>query len=161
MALAIGTPAPDFTLFDQDAAEHTLRNYQGKWVLLYFYPKDDTPGCTTEACSFRDNLPRFANADVTILGISTNSVKSHKKFAEKFGLPFALLADVEKKVVHDYNVWQPKKFMGREYMGTLRTSFLINPEGKIAKVYEHVKPAIHADQVLADLASLQQQKTSI
>lgn len=153
MIPAPGTPAPDFTLFDQDGSAHTLSAYQGKRVLLYFYPKDDTPGCTKEACMLRDALPDFTKLDAVVFGVSVDSVKSHKKFAEKYGLPFTLLADEGKEVVNAYGVWGKKKMMGREYDGIFRTSFLIAPDGSILKVYENVKPELHAAQVLADLQS--------
>lgn len=143
--------APDFTLPDQDGAMHSLSDYAGHWVLLYFYPKDDTPGCTKEACSLRDTFPRFQNMDTIILGVSVDSVASHEKFARKYSLPFTLLSDAEKKVVNLYGVWGKKKFMGREYMGTVRSSFLINPRGDIVAIYENVKPDIHAEEVLTDL----------
>ena len=133
---------------------HTLSQYRGQWVLLYFYPKDDTEGCTKEACAIRDDFPNFESLRVKVLGVSVDSVASHKKFADKYSLPFILLADEEKKVVALYGVWGLKKFMGREYMGTNRTSFLINPEGRIAKTYEKVQPAVHAQQVLDDLRTL-------
>lgn len=149
---AVGSVAPDFTLEDQDGVSHTLSSYQGKHVLLYFYPKDDTPGCTKEACAIRDAWPDFKKVDAVVFGISADSVASHKKFAEKFGLPFTLLADPEKKAVSAYGVWGLKKFMGREYEGITRTSFLISPDGTIKKVYENVKPEQHAAEVLADLA---------
>jgi peroxiredoxin Q/BCP len=151
MALQAGTRAPDFALLDQDGKLHTLSQYRGKWVLLYFYPKDDTPGCTKQACDIRDADPEFDKLDTVVLGISGDSVKSHKKFAEKYGLAFPLLADVDKKAIKAYGVWGPKKFMGREYDGILRTSFLIDSLGKIAKVYEKVKSAEHASIALADL----------
>lgn len=150
----IQTKSPDFTLPDQDGVPQTLSEYQGKWVLIYFYPKDDTPGCTKEACSLGELFPNFKKLKAVILGISVDSVKSHKKFADKYKLPFTLLSDSEKKVVEMYGVWQKKKFMGREYMGILRTSFLIDPKGKIVKVYENVKPEIHAEEVLNDLKEL-------
>ena len=153
--LKIGQKAPAFTLPDQAGTEHSLKDYAGSWVLLYFYPKDDTPGCTKEACSFRDNLPKFKKVDAKIFGISVDSVKKHAKFAEKYELPFTLLADEEKTMVTDYAVWGKKKFMGREYMGTMRQSFLIDPKGKIAKIYETVKPEEHAAEVLLDLKALQ------
>ncbi|MDR3547653.1 MAG: thioredoxin-dependent thiol peroxidase [Candidatus Pacebacteria bacterium] len=146
-----GTIAPDFTLADQDGATYTLSQYRGGYVLLYFYPKDDTPGCTKEACVLRDAMPDFHTLNAKVFGISTDSVASHKKFAEKYGLPFTLLSDEEKEVVNLYGVWGMKKFMGKEYEGTSRTSFLIGPNGVIAKVYENVKPEEHADEVLADL----------
>ncbi len=145
------SPAPAFTLPDQNGEAHSLSSYKGQWVLLYFYPKDDTPGCTKEACMIRDSFPKFKKLKIAVLGVSTDSVKKHKKFEEKYELPFTLLADEEKNVVNLYGVWEKKKFMGREYMGTLRTSFLIDPKGKIAKIYENVNPLTHADEVLADL----------
>lgn len=143
-----GQKAPDFSLNDQDGVKHTLSQYRGKWVLLYFYPKDDTPGCTKEACSLRDASSDFTKLRTVILGVSTDNEKSHKKFAKKYVLPFTLLADPDKKVVNLYGVWGKKKFMGREYDGTFRASFLIDPTGKIAKIYENVKPDIHAQEVL-------------
>ena len=149
-----GTMAKNFTLPDQDGKPHTLKDYVGKWVVLYFYPKDDTPGCTVEACQFRDNFPKFKRSKAVILGVSADAVKKHAKFVGKYELPFTLLADEEKKVVELYGVWAKKKFMGREYMGILRTSFLIAPDGKIAKVYENVKPAEHALEVLRDIGEL-------
>jgi peroxiredoxin Q/BCP len=149
-----GSKAPEFTLPDQEGREHKLSDYRGGWVLVYFYPKDDTTGCTKQACAIRDEFPQFKKLKLTVLGISVDSVKSHKKFEEKYKLPFTLLADEQKKVVNQYSVWAKKKFMGREYMGTLRTSFLIDPEGKIAKVYEKVKLDLHADMVLSDLQAL-------
>lgn len=149
-----GSKAPDFTLQDQDGKAHTLSSYGGKWVLLYFYPKDDTPGCTKEACTIRDSYESFRRSKLIVLGVSTDPVKSHQKFKEKYSLPFTLLADVDKSVVRAYGVWGKKKFMGREYMGTSRMSFLIDPDGKIAKVYEKVKPAAHAAEVLTDKKDL-------
>lgn len=143
--------APAFALPDQEGVEHALSSYQGRYVLLYFYPKDDTPGCTKEACAIRDTFPDFGKLNVTVLGISPDSVRSHKKFAEKYGLPFTLLADEGHAVADAYGVWGRKKFMGREYDGIFRTSFLIAPDGTIAKVYENVKPEAHAAEVLADL----------
>lgn len=150
-----GTLAPDFTLLDQDGVAHTLSSYQGKWVLIYFYPKDDTPGCTAQACAIRDADEDFSKLGAVVLGISADSVKSHKKFVEKYGLPFPLLADEDKKIVKKYGVWGLKKFMGREYEGIFRTSFLVDPKGKIAKVYENVKAATHAEMILKDLKELQ------
>jgi peroxiredoxin Q/BCP len=155
MIPSVGVAAPEFTLLDQDGTEHSLKNYVGKWVLIYFYPKDDTAGCTKQACAIRDADEDFSKLDAVVLGISADSVKSHKKFVEKYQLPFALLADEDKSVINAYGVWGPKKFMGREYEGILRTSFLIDPTGKIAKVYEKVSPATHSEMVLADLKALQ------
>lgn len=151
MRLTVGKKAPEFSLPDQAGNIHTLQTYKGKWVLLYFYPKDDTPGCTKEACGLRDAFVRYRQTGVTILGVSADSVKKHAKFVEKYSLPFALLSDEEKKVVELYHVWAEKKFMGRKYMGILRTSFLIDPTGKIAKIYENVKSEDHAEEVLADM----------
>jgi peroxiredoxin Q/BCP len=149
--LVAGSVAPDFTLPDQEGTKHTLSQYRGQWVLLYFYPKDDTPGCTKEACMIRDSFPDFRALDIVVLGVSVDGVASHKKFAQKYELPFILLADEEKTVVNLYHVWAKKKFLGREYLGTLRMSFLIDPTGVIAKVYDNVKPAVHAAEVLADI----------
>jgi peroxiredoxin Q/BCP len=143
--------APDFSLPDQNGVMHRLNALRGKWVLIYFYPKDDTPGCTKQACALRDSWAEFEKHNCVVLGISTDNEKSHKKFEEKYSLPFPLLADTEKAVVNAYGVWAPKKFMGREFLGTLRTSFLIDPEGKIRKVYEKVKPELHVEMVLTDL----------
>ncbi len=149
--LTVGDKAPDFTLPDESAMMHTLRDYRGHFVLLYFYPKDDTPGCTKDACAIRDAFPRFEKMDALVLGISIDPPKSHTKFKQKYSLPFTLLSDEKKEVVKKYGVWQKKKFMGREYMGTLRMSFLINPRGEIMKIYETVTPDIHAEEVLTDL----------
>ena len=154
MPLKTGQVAPTFTLPDQEGKEHSLKDYQGQWVVLYFYPKDDTPGCTKEACAFRDNLPKFKKIKAQVFGVSVDSVKKHQKFVEKFSLPFTLLSDENKEVVETYQVWAKKKFMGREYMGTLRMTFLIDPKGKIAKIYEEVKPEAHAEEILADLKEL-------
>lgn len=154
MAFKPGDKAPAFSLPDQTGTERTLKDEAGKWVLLYFYPKDDTPGCTKEACSIRDGWSAFKKAGITVLGASTDSVKSHAKFVEKYDLPFSLLSDEKKELVEAYGVWGKKKFMGREYLGTKRWSFLIDPKGKIAKVYEDVKPADHAEEVLADVKSM-------
>lgn len=149
--LKIKSKAPSFKLPDQDGKIHNLKDYLGKKVLLYFYPKDDTPGCTTEACNFRDGYKDFKKLGLVILGVSADGVKSHKKFAEKFKLPFPLLSDEDKSVCEKYGVWQKKKFMGREYMGIVRSSFLIDEEGKIAKIYEEVKAGEHAEEVKSDL----------
>ncbi len=154
MNLHIGDKAPEFSLPDQHGTVHTLGEYKGSWVLLYFYPKDDTAGCTKEACTIRDDFPAFGSLKATVLGASTDSVESHKKFAEKYQLPFTLLADEQKQLVEAYGVWVKKQMMGREYMGANRTSFLINPEGVIAKIYENVKPEVHAAEVLKDLENL-------
>jgi peroxiredoxin Q/BCP len=152
--LKVGDRAPAFSLPDQEGKVRTLKDYAGSWVLLYFYPKDDTPGCTTEACSLRDNFPKFKKMKAVVLGVSIDPVKMHAKFIQKYDLPYTLLSDEKKELVNAYGVWAKKKFMGREYMGTLRWSFLIDPNGKIAKIYEGVKPAGHAEEVLNDLKSL-------
>jgi peroxiredoxin Q/BCP len=152
--LGTGRRALDFKLPDQNGETHKLSDYKGKWVLLYFYPKDDTPGCTKEACVIRDKFPDFKKLKIKVLGVSADSVKRHEKFADKYKLPFTLLSDESKSVIEKYGVWAKKKFMGREYMGILRTSFLINPNGKIAKIYENVKPEIHAQEVLEDVSNL-------
>ncbi|MBU6388387.1 thioredoxin-dependent thiol peroxidase [Patescibacteria group bacterium] len=152
----VHTRAPHFALPDQDGQERSLADYAGKWVLLYFYPKDDTPGCTIEACTIRDQFKDFENVGAVVLGVSTDSVQSHKKFADTYKLPFTLLADEYKEVVGRYGVFGEKKFMGKTYMGTSRTSFLIDPSGNIAKVYEKVKPELHAAEVMADVKTFTQ-----
>jgi thioredoxin-dependent peroxiredoxin len=154
MELEVGQNAPEFSLSDQKGDKHSLKDYKGRWVLLYFYPRDNTPGCTKEACAIRDSYPDFEKLNIKVFGVSTDSVERHEKFASKFELPFTLLSDHEKKTVEDYNVWRLKKMAGREYFGILRMSFLIDPNGKIAKIYPKVKPAEHAAQVLDDLQEL-------
>jgi peroxiredoxin Q/BCP len=144
---------PAFSLKDQTGTLRSAADYQGKWLVIYFYPKDDTPGCTTEACSFRDTYADFAANDLTVIGISKDSPGSHKKFAEKYHLPFTLLSDPTKEVIAQFGALGPKKFMGKEYMGILRTTFLINPKGKVSKVYENVTPANHAEQIINDFKS--------
>lgn len=156
----IGDPAPDITLPDQDGKTRKLSDLRGKWVLVYFYPRDDTPGCTVEACGVRDSWAAYSKAGIEVLGISADSVKSHRKFASKFALPFTLLADEEKSVVRAFGAWGKKKFMGREFDGILRQSFLVDPSGRIAKVYPKVKPEGHAQEVLADVATLRGQGAS-
>ena len=147
--------ASNFKLPDQDGKIHQLSDYKGKWVVFYFYPKDDTSGCTTEACNFRDSFHELQAKGVVILGISKDSVKSHKKFAEKNDLNFPLLSDETKEVINTYHAWGEKKFMGKTYEGILRTTYLINPEGEIVKTYENVNPTIHAKEILKDLKTLQ------
>ena len=149
--IKVGNKAPKFSLLDQNGTTHTLSQYLGKKVLLYFYPKDDTPGCTTEACNFRDGYDMFTKMGLVILGVSKDGVESHKKFAEKFSLPFPLLADESTDVSQAYGVWKEKKFMGRKYMGINRTSFLIDEKGIITKIYEGVKANEHAKDVEGDL----------
>jgi len=151
MPIPSGIPAPDFELPDETGVLRKLSDFRGRPVVLYFYPKDDTPGCTTEACNFRDDYSAYKKAGVTILGVSPDSVKSHVKFKQKFDLPFPLLADADHKICELYDVWALKNFMGREYMGVLRTTFLIDAEGKILRVFEKVKPAEHSAELLAEL----------
>ncbi len=151
MALQIGDNAPDFDLQDQFGDRHKLSDYLGKKVILYFYPKDNTPGCTTEACNFRDNYALFRAKGLQILGVSADSVKSHKSFQEKYSLPFLLLADTDHAVSEAYGVWALKKMMGKEYFGIVRTTFVIDEEGKISGVYEKVKPEKHAQEIIQDL----------
>ncbi|NOH04294.1 MAG: thioredoxin-dependent thiol peroxidase [Chloroflexi bacterium] len=150
MPISSGLPAPDFELLDDSNTARRLSDYRGKAVVLYFYPKDDTPGCTKEACSFRDDYSAYEKAGVVILGVSPDSVQSHAKFKRKFQLQFPLLADEGHKVCGLYGVWGPKKFMGREYEGVLRTTFLIDGDGNIKKVYENVRPAEHSAELLAE-----------
>ncbi len=151
MQLKVRDGAPDFELLDQDGKSHKLSDYKGGRFLLYFYPKDNTEGCTKEACVLRDDFLGFKKLNVKIVGVSVDSVKSHKKFADEYKLPFTLLADEDKKMVNAYGVWAEKSIYGKKYMGTLRTSFLINPEGKIENIYEKVVPEEHSKEVLEDL----------
>jgi len=153
--LEIGAEAPPITADDQYGKPVTLDAYRGKKVVLYFYPKDDTPGCTKEACAFRDNFPKFNSAGVEVLGVSIDDEGKHKKFSEKYQLPFRLVSDPDKRIVEAYGVWGLKKFMGREYMGTARVTYLINEEGIIEHVWPKVTPAQHAEELLNYL----QQKT--
>src|ERR1044071_9096077 len=151
---AVGEPAPPFTLPDQAGKPVSLGDYRGKWVVLYFYPKDGTPGCTTEACEFRDNVFAFLEAGATILGISVDDVASHKKFAADHQLPFTLLADSEKKVARDYGVLH--RMLGLMELAR-RETFIVDPQGRVAKHYREVDPGSHSKQVLADLKTLQAQ----
>ncbi len=151
MPISAGIPAPDFEMLDDTNTPRKLSDYRGKNVVLYFYPKDDTPGCTKEACNFRDDYSAYEQAGVVILGVSPDSVASHVKFKKKFQLQFPLLADDEHKVSDLYQVWGQKKFMGKEYEGVLRTTFLIDTEGNIKKVFENVRPAEHSVELLKEL----------
>jgi len=155
MILKVGQKAPSISLPDQNGNEHKLSNYKGEWVLIYFYPRDDTPGCTKEACGIRDNFPKFKKSKLNVLGISKDTPESHTKFIKKYKLPFVLLSDVNKKVMKVYGAWGKKQMMGRSYMGTKRISYLIDKTGKIAKIYLTVKPLVHAEQVLNDLKNLE------
>jgi peroxiredoxin Q/BCP len=151
--LKAGDVAPSFDLETDRGDRVDLAGLTGKWVVLYWYPKDDTPGCTTEACEIRDNFA-ILSGEAEVLGVSPDSVKSHQRFRDKFSLPFPLLADGEHRVADAYGVWGPKKFMGREYMGVDRTTFIIGPDGRIARVFDKVKPAGHALELLEALREL-------
>jgi peroxiredoxin Q/BCP len=151
MPILSGGPAPDFELQDENGTTRRLSDYRGKPIVLYFYPKDDTPGCTKEACSFRDDYSAYEEAGVTILGVSPDSPKSHNKFKQKYQIPFTLLADEDHKVSEQYGVWGKKKLMGREYDGIHRTTFIIDQVGQIKKVFENVKPANHSAEILGNL----------
>ncbi len=165
--LKVGTKAPEFCAPNQDDVEICLRDILGKWIVLYFYPKDNTPGCTNEACDFTTAMPEFDDLDAIILGVSPDSSEKHRKFIEKYDLSITLLADEEKQMCKDYDVWQLKKFMGRESMGVVRTTFIINPEGKIAAVWNKVNvrkkkkvngetiEVLHANEVKTTLQQLQ------
>ncbi len=146
-----GKKAPVFKLTDQNEKTISLSDYKGKNVILYFYPKDDTSGCTAEACSFRDDFPKFKKIDAVILGVSPDSVESHKKFAKKYNLNFSLLADEEKEVIKKYDVWKEKSMYGRKYMGVERTTYIIDPEGKIKKIFRKVKVQGHNEEVMEAL----------
>ena len=147
-----GKKAPDFTLADYTGKQHKLSDYKGKPVVLYFYPKDDTPGCTKEACSFRDSYSDFKRAGVEVIGISVDDEKSHEKFINKYNLPFTLLSDPDKKVVEKYGVWVEKSMYGKKYLGTARTTFLLDETGKVIRVFEKVKPENHAQEILQILS---------
>jgi len=146
--------ATNFSLKDQDGKLWTLSDLKGKWVVLYFYPRDNTPGCTKEACNFRDSFHELQSMEVQIVGISKDSVTSHKKFADKFSLNFPILSDESLKTIKAYDSWGKKKFMGREFEGTLRNTYLINPKGEIVKKYEKVNPLTHASEIIADIKKL-------
>jgi thioredoxin-dependent peroxiredoxin len=151
MMLQEGTLAPDFTLPTDGGGEVTLSDYRGKKVVLYFYPKDDTPGCTTEACNFRDDYSAIIAAGAAVLGVSPDSVKSHDKFKAKFSLPFALLSDPEHRIADMYGAWGEKKLYGKSYMGIIRSTYVIDEEGKILKAFPKVDPKEHSQEVLAVL----------
>ena len=153
---AEGTIAPGFTLPADGGCELTLSDYRGQQVVLYFYPKDDTPGCTTEACNFRDDYSDILAAGAVVLGVSPDSVKSHDKFKDKFELPFPLLSDPDHKVAELYGAWGEKKMFGKTYMGILRSTFVIDREGKIVKVFPRVRPKNHSQEVLAVLTASQE-----
>ena len=153
MPIEAGITAPDFELLDENEKTHRLSDYQGQTVLLYFYPKDDTPGCTKEACSFRDSYQDFKDAGIEVIGISPDSVDSHAKFTSKYQLPFTLLSDPDHSVCEAYGVWGLKKMYGREYQGVFRTTYIIGPQGEIKFVFENVKPSEHSQEVLNKVLS--------
>ena len=150
--LEIGTKAPDFTLPDQNGEMHSLSDYKGQKVILYFYPKDNTPGCTKQACNFGELYPQFQEKGAAVIGISKDSVASHKKFEEKYSLPFTLLSDTELKAIQAYDVWKEKKSYGKVSMGVVRTTYLIDEEGKIAKAFDKVKAAENPQDMLGELS---------
>lgn len=151
LKLKEGDVAPKFSVATSGGGKISLADFKGQNVILYFYPKDDTPGCTKEACAFRDNFAEFKKKGAVVLGVSPDSIKSHDKFVDKFKLPFTLLSDEDKKIVEAYGVWGEKTFMGRNYLGVYRVTFLIGPDGKIKKIWPNVKPDEHVEEVLAAL----------
>jgi peroxiredoxin Q/BCP len=148
MSLTEGMPAPPFEGVDQNGNSIRLQDLRGRKVILYFYPKDDTPGCTKEACNLRDNYAALQEAGYTIIGVSADTIESHKKFAEKYNIPFSLLADPEKKIISAYQAWGKKKLYGKEYEGTLRITYIIDENGIISRIIKNVKPEQHASQIL-------------
>jgi thioredoxin-dependent peroxiredoxin len=152
-----GAKAPAFSALANNNEKVTLSNFKGQWLVLYFYPKDDTPGCTVESCGFRDTFKDFKKENAVILGVSPDGVESHQKFIKKFDLPFLLLADTEKKMCEDYGVWKQKSMFGKKYMGIERSTFLINPEGQISKVWRKVKVSGHWDEVLEAITDSESQ----
>lgn len=149
--LETGTKAPEFTLPDQNGEIHSLSDYKGQKVILYFYPKDNTPGCTKQACNFGELMPQFREKGAVVIGVSKDSVASHKKFEEKYGLPFTLLSDADRKVIEAYDVWKEKKNYGKVTMGVVRTTYLIDEEGMIIKAFDKVKAAENPEQMLGEL----------
>ena len=148
--LQTGDKAPAFNALDQNGKEIKLKDLRGKRVVLYFYPNDDTPTCTKEACNLRDNMDKLADSGYTVIGVSRNSIKSHIKFAKKYNLPFSLLSDEDEQIVNDYDVIGEKKFMGRKFIGVFRVTFIINEKGYIERVIDNVKSGSHANQILSD-----------
>lgn len=153
--LEVGTKAPDFTLFNQEGNEVSLSDFLGKRIVLYFYPRDNTPGCTRQACAFAQNFEGFRNQDIVVIGISKDSVASHLKFVQKYNLPFILLSDPELKAIQAYGVWQEKKLYGKVSMGVVRSTYIIDPNGNIERVMPKVKPDTNATEILAYLAGEQ------
>ncbi len=158
MALEIGTKAPEFSAEIDGGEKINISDYKGKWVVLYFYPKDNTPGCTKEACSFNDNLDALTELGAEVIGISPDSVKSHDKFKEKFNLNFHLVSDPEKEICKSYDILGEKSMFGKKYFGVIRSTYIIDPDGNIAKVYKKVKVAGHTEKVMEDLKKLQENK---
>ncbi len=156
ISLKIGQLAPDFFLPNQNEEKICLKDFRGKWVVLYFYPRDNTPGCTIEALDFTKLKPKFDSLNAVILGASKDNCKSHQKFVAGKKLTITLLSDPEVEMQKEYGVWRPKKFMGKEFLGTVRSTFLIDPQGKIARIWDKVSTRGHAQQVLAELEKLSQ-----
>ncbi len=148
--LKAGDKAPEFATADQDGKSVSLADYKGKKVVLYFYPKDDTPGCTAESCNLRDNYNALQKQGYEVLGVSADNEKSHRKFADKYKLPFRLLADTQKEIINKYGVWGEKKFLGKKYMGIMRTTFIIDENGFIKEIIKDVETKNHAEQVLGN-----------
>jgi thioredoxin-dependent peroxiredoxin len=155
MSLNLGDPAPDFTLKNAEGSALSLSQLLGQWVVLYFYPRDNTPGCTKEACGFRDRQDAFLAQNIRVLGVSADDGAAHQKFIKKFDLHFTLLCDPDGAIATAYESYGPKKFMGKTYAGVYRQTFVIDPAGKIVKIYRKVKPELHAEEVLRDIADLQ------
>lgn len=155
MALTVGQTAPEFTAFDQDGRTISLADYRGTWVVLYFYPKDNTSGCTREACAFRDAIEELTSAGAVVIGVSPDSVRSHRTFADKHSLPFRLVADTDHQIAEQYGVWKEKKLYGRTYWGIERTTFIIDPDGRISAIFPNVKVDGHVEDVITTLRSLQ------
>lgn len=153
--MQIGTKAPEFCLKNQDGVEVCSRDFKNKWVVIYFYPKDDTPGCTTEACEFTAELPNFIDMDVVVLAVSADSVEKHKKFADKHSLSITLLSDTEHKVIESYGAWREKSMCGKKYMGIVRSTVLVNPKGEVAFYWDNVKAKGHAKKVKEQIKKLQ------
>ena len=158
MKLKVGDKAPDFCLPNKDDKQVCLKDFGGRWVVLYFYPKDQTPGCTKEACEFTERLSDFAGLDAAVLGVSADSTASHRKFAAKYKLAFELLSDPKHEVIAEYGAWQPKKIMGKEFLGTVRSTFIVDPMGNLAHIWPSVNPWGHANEVRMKLAELTGQK---
>lgn len=149
--LKVGDKAPEFSLIGDSGEKISLKDYKGKKVVLYFYPKDMTSGCTQEACDFRDSIKKFEKKNTVVIGVSPDDTKSHNKFKDKYGLPFTLLSDETKEMLNDYGVWQEKSMYGRKYMGVVRTTFIIDEKGKIEKIYDKVKVPGHIEEILKEI----------